>query len=241
MTVSQIWQALQLHKWFREQWTVIIVGIGMVVMGLMIPRYRIDLSITGVLLDVMGYDRLMLWCAFLACCGIGLLIRPRFIFLWIAPILFYIAAAFSISFTAGVYYLGWIVIPLGTMYGDHVPFIKHIKQHQFAGVLHLIMGVGLLLNPLGSSMDLFYNALDNILPGIDPIIFYQLLYLITGMLLLSPKGYSRAITQLLVSPFPIHGLTFIVVIAGGSKILSIAVPMLSITLMWWTLGVQRES
>ena len=225
----------------REQWTVIFLALGMIVTGLMLPQYPVDRSIPGRIVDTVGGPQFYIYCLLLVVCGLSLLWRPKFIFVWILPILLYIAAAFSISFTAGMYYMQWILIPVGAVYHQDIPYARDFKVQQLLGISHLIMGIGLLNNPDGSGMGLFYSAIDGLLLGIDPASFYQAFYLVTGVALMSPIGYNKYITQLLTAPFIMHGMVFVYVIHTVTQMYSVAIPMLSVTLILFTLGAYDES
>lgn len=225
----------------REQATLIFMALGMMLTGLMLPFGDLSTSIPQALLELMPPPRFRIWCALLFACGAGMLVKPRYVLLWIAPLYIWLLAVTSISFTAFMYYLNWVVLPIATVYHDRIPFVRDFQRHQIMGVMQIVMGVGLVLNPNGSGMDFFYNALSGIpIIQLDPPAFYQGYYLMTGILLMSPTGYSKAITQALTSPYVVHGVTFIFVNFHFFKIYSLMVPMLTITLMLWTLGGRDE-
>jgi hypothetical protein len=217
-----------------------IVAIAMILTGFLYPTARYTLQ-EG-MIALVGEFGFYVWCTSLIVCGLGIFVYPRGLIFWLMPLLFIgVSQAIVGSNTAIIYYAVLWLFPLYRWYIEQQPgrklLLGKIRISQVAGVLHLTMAFVLFVDPNGAGMELLYNALHVWMAGIiESVLFYQLFYLVTGIILLYPLDYGRYLQQILYLPFVTHGLTFAFISVTVFNTWVFVPLFVAITAIWWSLA-----
>ena len=236
-----------------------VVAIAMIVTGLLYPSARFSMQ-QGII-TLLGDFGFHLWCASLVFCGGAIFVYSQWLPLWLLPlhVLGISQAIFAFfrdndhilpsqdgALTAPIYYSLLVLVTVYLWYIETYPnrvkLANKLFPSQMMGILHVLMALVLLGEPNGSGLDLLYGTIDRFLLGaFEPALIYQLLYLITGIVLLYPIDYGYRARQLLYIPFISHGITFSFIGISVYGIFTFVPLFLAITVLLFKLaGVNHD-
>jgi hypothetical protein len=220
-------QDIQLHH---------VTGLAMIGTGMLYHTY--NGSIPLVLLNMLGVLGFAIWSVLMVVCGIGLIVRPQHIVIWLMPYLILLLATVAMvvqgdSYTALPYYSQlYIFLLYFTARRNTLP----INALQLAGLFQLLVGFTLVFHPNGSGLILLYNSIEPFLFGVlEPEAFYQLMYICTGLILLPRGELKKWQAQVLTMPFLVHGVTF-AVISASLGVVAFLPLFFGISIMWLHIG-----
>jgi len=232
--VVTMWHRLKPHHF---------VAVAMILTGILYP-FHSEYVIPHALLQILGASGFLVWSFLCILGGVGILIKPVYMLAWMTPLLIFLVATAwlalqGVTITAVIYYAP---LYLFSVYGYFVGqgqrwgIFRHVRPTQVAGVLHFLMAMVILLRPYGAGMELLYDAIGVFLVAVDPVLFYFLMYLCTGIILLFPTAYSRYVLQILSLPFFIHTVVFAMVSVFEYQAFALTPFMVACGLTWLWFG-----
>ena len=238
-----------------------VTALAMIATGLLYPAYS-QFTIPTILMDMLTYWGFIAWCSSLVVAGIGMIVRPKYMLLWLSSLLVFLLAATiyawhgfflhvglhhlvygkAPSYTAIIYYGSLYLLTLKFFYQEQyqdqsLKLFALFPPLRVAGMINLLMALVLIIHPDGAGMGLLYVKFEQFTLGvIPPATGYQIIYLASGFILVLFPVVNRLTAQTATGAMILHGFLFSVHIAFNSFAWSFVPFFIAVSALWFYLG-----